>query len=124
MKEIVRKRRRRQKIEYFITGKKICSCKKTKCLKLYCECFALGQYCTEECTCINCYNKEQYKEELEQARQELLKKNDKAFNSNRTVNKGCNCKNSNCLKNYCECFRNNLQCDPNVCKCINCKNCS
>lgn len=35
---------------------KICNCKKTKCLKLYCDCFAVGELCDEQCKCINCCN--------------------------------------------------------------------
>lgn len=33
-----------------------CNCSKTKCLKLYCECFAKGSHCGEECACSNCCN--------------------------------------------------------------------
>ena len=33
-----------------------CTCKKSKCLKKYCECFAAGRDCAEDCTCIDCGN--------------------------------------------------------------------
>jgi hypothetical protein len=33
-----------------------CNCKKTKCLKLYCECFASGGYCQPGCSCFECCN--------------------------------------------------------------------
>eukprot|EP01006_Ploeotia_vitrea_P032365 TRINITY_DN64594_c0_g1_i1.p1 TRINITY_DN64594_c0_g1~~TRINITY_DN64594_c0_g1_i1.p1 ORF type:complete len:368 (+),score=26.68 TRINITY_DN64594_c0_g1_i1:116-1219(+) len=33
-----------------------CSCKKTGCLKKYCECFANGMYCTANCKCMDCKN--------------------------------------------------------------------
>lgn len=33
-----------------------CTCKKTECLKLYCDCFAAGNYCGEQCGCQNCSN--------------------------------------------------------------------
>ena len=36
-------------------GSKKCNCKKSKCLKLYCECFAAGAFC-DECNCQNCCN--------------------------------------------------------------------
>ena len=34
---------------------KKCNCKKSKCLKLYCECFAAGAFC-DQCSCQNCQN--------------------------------------------------------------------
>lgn len=34
---------------------KHCHCKKSKCLKLYCDCFAAGLYCTN-CQCVACAN--------------------------------------------------------------------
>ena len=33
-----------------------CTCTKTKCLKLYCECFSGGKYCNDDCTCASCHN--------------------------------------------------------------------
>lgn len=33
-----------------------CTCKKTRCLKLYCQCFAFGLYCSSNCRCLMCYN--------------------------------------------------------------------
>ena len=35
-----------------------CTCPKSKCLKLYCECFSLGEYCNN-CNCSNCHNNSQ-----------------------------------------------------------------
>ena len=35
-----------------------CNCKKSKCLKLYCECFANGLFCSRDCECLNCANVE------------------------------------------------------------------
>eukprot|EP00250_Pteridium_aquilinum_P034489 c7661_g1_i1 orf=2-604(-) len=34
---------------------KQCNCKNSRCLKLYCECFASGTYC-DGCNCVNCCN--------------------------------------------------------------------
>merc|ERR1711977_564970 len=33
-----------------------CSCKKSKCLKLYCECFSAGVLCDIGCKCTDCSN--------------------------------------------------------------------
>ena len=42
-----------------------CNCKKSRCLKLYCECFANGEYCID-CSCQDCSNTIQNeKEKLE-----------------------------------------------------------
>lgn len=37
-----------------------CNCKKSRCLKLYCDCFAVGKCCTKDCNCINCLNTEDH----------------------------------------------------------------
>ena len=37
-----------------------CTCAKTKCLKLYCECFSGGRYCGSNCECATCHNKSEY----------------------------------------------------------------
>ena len=38
---------------------KVCKCSKSKCLKLYCECFQAGQICGNLCDCRNCQNTEE-----------------------------------------------------------------
>jgi len=48
--------------------KKPCNCKQSKCLKLYCECFAAGTYC-QNCNCVSCCNTK----ENEDLRQEAIK---------------------------------------------------
>ena len=35
--------------------RKQCNCRNSRCLKLYCECFASGQYCFG-CNCQGCHN--------------------------------------------------------------------
>jgi hypothetical protein len=35
---------------------KRCTCKKTRCLKMYCECFASGADCGDNCSCQGCGN--------------------------------------------------------------------
>lgn len=34
-----------------------CHCKKTGCLKKYCECFQAGVVCSERCRCVCCKNR-------------------------------------------------------------------
>lgn len=34
-----------------------CNCKRSKCLKLYCECFQNKKFCTQNCRCYDCGNK-------------------------------------------------------------------
>lgn len=38
--------------------KMICRCVKSRCLKLYCDCFQLGVLCNAQCQCVNCLNNE------------------------------------------------------------------
>jgi hypothetical protein len=35
-----------------------CHCKKSRCLKKYCECFEAAVYCSEKCKCLDCENYE------------------------------------------------------------------
>ncbi|KAJ8578340.1 hypothetical protein ON010_g863 [Phytophthora cinnamomi] len=56
-----------------------CNCKKSKCLKLYCECFASGGYCDESCNCLDCSNTTASEEVRQQAIAARLEKNPNAF---------------------------------------------
>lgn len=58
-----------------------CSCSKSKCLKLYCECFARGVHCGPECSCNCCCNLEEYTDLIEQSKFEILKRDPMAFRS-------------------------------------------
>ena len=107
-----------------------CKCKKSRCLKLYCECFSNDGFCHPSCQCDNCCNREEFKELKELVRKEILQKNPKAFQKKfKKVkrkegflhSRGCNCKKTECLKNYCECFSVGIGCST-LCKCLNCKN--
>ena len=99
-----------------------CGCAKTKCLKLYCECFAAGKVCGEECECKDCRNLEKFKEERDEVIFKTKVKNPGAFRVDISSNyKICHCTKSNCMKKYCECYQNGRACISN-CKCKQCKN--
>jgi hypothetical protein len=66
-----KKRSYLQKRESKIT----CRCHKSKCLKLYCECFRNGKFCGLDCECEDCRNIEEYQSERLLEMQKLKKKN-------------------------------------------------
>ncbi|XP_022881434.1 uncharacterized protein LOC111398655 [Olea europaea var. sylvestris] len=124
---------------------KLCNCKKSKCLKLYCDCFAAGIYCEEPCSCQGCYNRPEYEDTVLETRQQIESRNPLAFAPKTVQNfiypsssicgedetqlskpsirhkRGCNCKKSMCLKKYCECYQAKVGCSDG-CRCEGCKN--
>lgn len=55
-----------------------CNCRKSKCLKMYCECFHLQIFCSQNCNCVGCGNAEP-NEGHQQAVIDALTRNPKAF---------------------------------------------
>jgi len=108
--------------------RKTCHCKRSQCLKLYCDCFAAKLFC-EGCKCSGCKNTEANRDIRDKAIQDTISKNSMAFKPRVPVNskdpdgnnKGCNCKNSGCLKKYCVCYSGGFTCGEK-CKCLKCSN--
>lgn len=107
-----------------------CNCKRSKCLKLYCECFSKGGVCKKECKCEDCHNTEECRDLRELIVQETMQKNSLAFRpkfkshsktESRIHTRGCTCKKTECIKSYCECFRAGSGCSR-LCRCSSCKN--
>jgi len=56
-----------------------CNCKKSRCLKLYCDCFARGEYCKDDCNCVQCLNTKATEKERQAAIASITEKNPNAF---------------------------------------------
>lgn len=118
-REGTRKRRERRKTEG-------CTCKKSKCVKRYCVCYAQNKFCTPLCQCCDdCINTDtpQHRILLAKHREATVKRNGTdAFESLEVRTQiTCNCVKSNCQKNYCLCYQSGIQCIAS-CKCVDCYN--
>lgn len=111
-----------------------CSCPKSKCVALYCDCFKAGRRCDEKtCGCIDCKNtlaESGADGARTKAIRSILSRNPRAFvtagisAAEKRAPPGeiaCNCIRSRCLKLYCSCFQNGRTC-TNMCTCIGCYN--
>ncbi|XP_075044698.1 protein lin-54 homolog [Mixophyes fleayi] len=81
-------------------SKRPCNCTKSQCLKLYCDCFANGEFCSN-CNCNNCYNDVYHESERFKAIKACLDRNPEAFQPK--IGKA------------------KIMCSS-MCKCIGCKN--
>jgi len=69
-------------------GSRSCTCKKSRCIKLYCDCFASGRVCdVDECRCIACLNNGKNLDAVKEAKKSILEKNPDAFNKVRNRRK-------------------------------------
>ena len=107
-----------------------CTCSNSRCLKLYCACFAAGEVCGPQCQCKSCFNNKVSDDIRQKMIEETLQKNPNAFTSkykrhakkNEVVHVyGCHCTKTGCIKEYCECFKIGTGCSQ-LCKCVNCQN--
>ncbi|CAI9094523.1 OLC1v1030277C1 [Oldenlandia corymbosa var. corymbosa] len=136
------KKKRKKTMNADDNGFKRCNCKKTKCLKLYCDCFAANNFCDESCACQDCFNKSEYEDTVALTKKQITDRNPSAFQSKIVKHssessgctdngdstpssarhkRGCNCKKSKCLKKYCECYQANVGCSDG-CRCEGCDN--
>lgn len=85
-----------------------CNCKRSKCLKLYCDCLRANSYC-EGCNCHDCSNLERYSLERSIAVKNIMERNPLAFKARIAADplsnskehlSGCHCKKSMCLKKW------------------------
>lgn len=58
-----------------------CTCKRTRCLKLYCQCFGAKLYCGAQCRCVLCCNVPRCEKVRKEAQRLILVRNPGAFDT-------------------------------------------
>lgn len=116
----------RHNVRTLADGERVsCKCKKSQCLKLYCDCFQQNLMCTSDCECEKCKNTEANDcpgGSRDKAVTEIMLRRPDAFKPRkRDAEEGCKCKKNKCLKKYCICFNQGVKCD-NRCRCRDCEN--
>jgi len=110
-------------------GPVACNCKKSRCLKLYCECFHNLKFC-QNCKCYDCENRVGNEAVRDAVINAIRERDPSAFESKVKMDpnsnskghlSGCHCKRTSCLKKYCECFTLAVPCTQR-CKCVKCHN--
>ena len=84
------------------TNQKWCQCSKSKCLKLYCDCFRQSAMCSTDCQCQNCKNTTEFdgpEGDRTMAREEIMKlRGPSVFEQQPSSKKksvpGCSCQNN------------------------------
>ncbi|XP_031277681.1 protein tesmin/TSO1-like CXC 5 [Pistacia vera] len=71
-----------------------CGCKKTGCLKKYCECYHAKVFCSENCKCVDCKNFEESVERM------ALSERDSFFEGSKETDTNGNLSNTNMCKNF------------------------
>jgi len=99
-----------------------CRCQKSRCLKLYCDCFQSGAMCKDDCNCKSCGNAAT-NSKRQGVIDEILARKPEAFmlRAAPKADVGCRCKRSRCLKLYCACFKAGTDCGDE-CICTDCAN--
>ena len=65
----------------YMSGCTSCNCRRSRCLKLYCECFKNRGYCSADCNCDNCHNTPRHEKEREDTIQLMLQRDPHCFDN-------------------------------------------